>query len=168
MRKGYAKLRGKGSEVRHLGRALALVFEEFYNNALQTHREILLMLQLNVEMENILEANRNEYALLGDEAARFEGACDSMLILNGKIARAFAENGLQLFDLTAKVHLLQHLGILARGISPRVTWCFAGEDFQRRAQQLAQSAVRGLQPTAVMGKMARKYRLALERQLTDP
>ena len=168
MRKGYAKLRGKGSEVRHLGRALALVFEQFYNNALQTHREILLMLQLNVEMENILEANRNEYALPGDEAARFEGACDSMLILNGKIARTFAENGLQLFDLTAKAHLLQHLGILARGISPRVTWCFAGEDFQRRAQQLAQSAVRGLQPTAVMGKMARKYRLALERQLTDP
>ena len=53
MRNGYAKLRGKGAEVRHLGRALVLVFEEFYNNALQTHREILLMLQLNVASASV-------------------------------------------------------------------------------------------------------------------
>ena len=168
IRSGYSKLRGKGSEVRHLGRALCLVFQECHNEHLEVHREILLMLQLNAEMENILEANKDHYAFPGPEAARFTTACDSMLVLQSKIARAFAESGVQLFDLTSKTHLLQHLGMLARAISPRVTWCFAGEDFQKKAQQMAQAAVRGLKPSSVMVKIARKYRLALERQFAQP
>ncbi|CAE7347940.1 unnamed protein product, partial [Symbiodinium sp. KB8] len=67
IRAGYAKLRGKASEVRHLGRALSRVFDDFMNDALQIHRDISRMLHFNIEMENILEQNRAKYALPEEE-----------------------------------------------------------------------------------------------------
>ena len=166
-RKGYAKLRGKAGEIRHLGRALRVVFEKFYNPAIEVHREILLMLRFNNAMERILEENRFEYSLPPAAAQEFRQACDGMLLLQAKIARHFAESGCQLFDLTTKCHLLQHLGLLGGAISPRVTWCFSGEDFMQKSQCLAQACARGTPGHLVMPKMAGKYRVALQLQFTN-
>ena len=167
IRAGYAKLRGKASEVRHLGRALSRVFDDFMNDALQIHRDISRMLHFNIEMENILEQNRAKYALPEEEATRFARSCDAMLLLQERIARHFAISGSQLFNLTSKSHMLQHLGILARAINPRLTWCWSGEDFMQQTQALAQSAVRGVRATDVMTKMARKYRVGLHLKFAE-
>ena len=167
MRAGYSKLRGKAGEIRHLGKALCKVWETLHDPTVQIHREILLMLRCNVAMESVIEEFRYRYALPPAPAEKFRQNCDAMLLIQAKIARFYAENGLQLFDLTSKCHLLQHLGILAAFISPRTTWCFSGEDFMKKSQTLAQSAVRGLPCTKVMGKMASKYRLALQLQFDE-
>ena len=119
MRSGYAKLRGKASEIRHLGKALQIVWLKFYNKRLGVHRDIALILKLNCAMESIIEDNRSEYAFPPEAATRFRTSCDGMLLLLSKTAKHFAEDGQQFFDLTSKNHLLQHLGILAGGISPR-------------------------------------------------
>ena len=150
IRAGYAKLRGKASEVRHLGRALSRVFDDFMNDALQIHRDISRMLHFNIEMENILEQNRAKYALPEEEATRFARSCDAMLLLQERIARHVAI-----------------LGILARAINPRLTWCWSGEDFMQQTQALAQSAVRGVRATDVMTKMARKYRVGLHLKFAE-
>ena len=119
MRSGYAKPRGKASEIRHLGKALQIVWLKFYNKRLGVHRDIALILKLNCAMESIIEDNRSEYAFPPEAATRFRTSCDGMLLLLSKTAKHFAEDGQQFFDLTSKNHLLQHLGILAGGISPR-------------------------------------------------
>ena len=162
IRKGYSKLRGKAGELRHLGHALTLVFQKFMNPHLQVHREILLMLQANNFMERLLEENRFRYSLSTSDARRFEEACNSMLLLQASVARHFAEAGKQLFDVTSKCHLLQHLAMTAGGVNPRVTWCFSGEDMMQKMQCLAQSSSRGVHVTRVMSKMIRKYRIAME------
>ena len=58
MRSGYAKLRGKASEIRHLGKALQIMWLKFYNKRLGVHRDIALILKLNCAMESIIEDNR--------------------------------------------------------------------------------------------------------------
>eukprot|EP00439_Symbiodinium_sp_Y106_P030300 s2_g3.t1 len=71
MRSGYAKLRGKASEIRHLGKALQIVWLKFYNKRLGVHRDIALILKLNCAMESIIEDNRSEYAFPPEAATRF-------------------------------------------------------------------------------------------------
>ena len=164
IRAGYSKLRGKGGEIRHLGFALTIVFRRFMNKNLQVHREVLYMLEANNRMEKLLEENRTQWAFDAEPAMQFEEACEQMFLLQARVARHFAESGERLFDMTPKCHFLQHLAIMAKGISPRVTWCFAGEDMMQRVQTLAQSSSRGVHVTRVMAKMIRKYRLALKLQ----
>ena len=41
-------------------------------------------------------------------------------------------------------------------------WCFSGEDFQKRAQQLAQASVKGNNAASAVNKIVRHYRLAMQ------
>ena len=70
------------------------------------------------EWERLLADNRREFAFPPEEARKFTDACDVMLLLHQKVALHYAQNGVQLFDVTSKCHLLQHLGILAGSINP--------------------------------------------------
>ena len=119
MRSGYAKLRGKAAEIRHLGKALYVVWLKFHKKDLQIHRDIALVLKLNCAMETLIEDYRTEYSFPPEAARRFQSACDGMLLMLSKVAKHYAEEGQQFFDLTNKWHFLQHLGLLAGGISPR-------------------------------------------------
>ena len=56
--KGPLKLRGKGSEIKGFGSILLLLWNEFKNDSLETHRMITAMLKLNVEMEKLLAENK--------------------------------------------------------------------------------------------------------------
>ena len=146
--------------MRHLGKAICLVFEQFHTAGIQVHREVLSMLRLNVRMETSLADNRTQFAFPPEEARKFTDACDAMLLLHHKVALHYAQNGVQLFEVTRKCHLLQHVGILAGNIKSRATWCLSGEDFMQKSQLMAQAAVRGFQSTKVIAKLARKYRIA--------
>jgi hypothetical protein len=160
-RSGYPKLRGKAAEIKSFGRVLVDIFNRHHNPAIEIHREVLLMLRLNVQMEDILSEHRSQITLPPSAAAAFEEATSGHLLLYAQLAKHFAEEGLQLFDLTSKFHLLQHLSLLARHVSPRCVWCFSGEDLMSRVQLLAQSCSRGVHPLSVVSKMARHYRIAL-------
>ena len=41
-------------------------------------------------------------------------------------------------------------------------WCFAGEDLQKRVQQLAQASVKGNNAASAVCKLVRHYRLAMQ------
>ncbi|CAJ1345031.1 unnamed protein product [Effrenium voratum] len=88
-------------------------------------------------------------------------AMDAMLLLQTQIAEHFVEEGLQYFDVTAKSHMLQHCALAAKHLSPRVVWCFAGEDMQKKLQTLAKSSVTGNGPAQATRKMCSRYRIAL-------
>ena len=47
-----------------------------------------------------------------------------------------------LWQVTSKLHWLCHAALAASWISPRLTWCFKGEDFMRCSQILAASCLR--------------------------
>ncbi|CAE7526142.1 unnamed protein product [Symbiodinium sp. CCMP2592] len=165
---GYPKLRGKGYELKNFGRALLHVWEQCMKPHIQTHQQILLMFQMNVKMEDLLSEHKTLWVLPEAAAREFRESARAMLLVYNAVARHFAEEGLQLFDITSKFHLLQHITDYADCVSPRLVWCFSGEDLMRHMQHLAQSCSRGVKPVTVVNKMARKYRLAMHLQLTKP
>ena len=158
----YPKLRGKAAEVKHLAGALEHCWKKIYNPNLQVNRQIALYLKLNLELEDLLTVNRDELALPPDDAAKFEQTCTAMLLLLTQIAEHFIAD--RFFNITQKAHFLQHISLLSRFLSPRLTWCFMGEDMQKRMSGLAKSCVNGQRPGQTIGKMFNRYRLALQLQ----
>ena len=58
----FPKLRGKGSEIRHFGKALLSLWSKEMNVHLSLHKKILLMLQLNVELEDTITEFKEEFS----------------------------------------------------------------------------------------------------------
>ena len=126
----YPKLRGKAAEVKYLAGALLCIWKKFHNPCFLVHRQIALYLKLNLEVEDLLTINKKELALPPDDAVKFEKTCTAMLLVLTQIAEHFIED--RFFNITQKAHFLQHISILSRFLSPRLTWCFMGEDMQKK------------------------------------
>ena len=116
----YPKLRGKASEIRHFGKALLALWNQFSNQALLLHRRIALMLKHNVHLEDMITHHKEDFSLPPGPAQEFEETANGMLLLLTQIADHFVEEGLKVFDITSKSHMLQELAILSRCINPKV------------------------------------------------
>lgn len=157
----YPKLRGKAAEIRHMCRPMSALWRRYMNSHLLVHRQIDLMLRLNIEVEQILTDAGGAYALVPAEADRLEQATFSMMQLCVQIADHFIEAGEPLFDMTSKAHALVHCVLLARFVSPRLTWAFKGEDMMQKSQQLLKACVKGNNGAQAFRKMLGHYRLGL-------
>ena len=155
----YPKLRGKAAEVKYFCRPLHYAWTKYMNENLLVHRQLALYLKLNCELEELLIVHKDKFALPGDDAARFQSICNSMLLLLSQIAEHFLTD--RLFNLTQKAHYIQHIALLSRFLNPRCTWCFQGEDMQKRMSTLAKSCVQGQRPGQCLTKMMLRYRLGL-------
>ena len=131
------------------------------NVEIELHRRVRLMLRMNVMCEQLLTECKEEVCFPEPRCTQFAEAMDAMLLLQTQIAEHFVEEGLQYFDVTAKSHMLQHCALAAKHLSPRVVWCFAGEDMQKKLQTLAKSSLKGNGPAQATRKMCSRYRIAL-------
>ena len=134
------------------------------NVGLQVHRKIKLLLKPNNLLEDLIVEYRDAFCFPGEAASKFRSALDGYLLLQQELSRHFQDSEPRLFTITEKCHFLQHLAMEAHFISPRLIWCFAGEDQQRRVQRLMASCVKGQRPGQSILKMVQRYRLALRLQ----
>ena len=155
----YPKLRGKGAEIKYLCGPMWHVWNKYHKPHLRVHRQILLYLKMNNELEDILITYKHELALPSDVADTFANTCTGMLLVLSTVAEHFI--GERLFSLTQKSHFLQHISLLARYLNPRLTWCFMGEDMQRKLSNLGKACVSGQRPGQTIGKMMLRYRVGL-------
>lgn len=164
---GTPKLRGKAGEIRHFADIIVHLWQRHMSSELLVHKQIHLLLKLSARMEQLITDNREEIAFPPPEARKFATACQEMLSLHAVLANHFAEEETDLFTLTSKCHMLQHISLLAGCINPRLVWCFSGEDMQNRVQQLAQASVKGNNAASAVNKIVRHYRLAMQIAFMD-
>jgi hypothetical protein len=159
------KLRGKAAEIKHFGKALLWLWSRHMNNALRLHKQILLLLKLNVKMETILTKCKADYAIPAADAAVFKQCAFDMAQLNSQLADHFMEDDCNAFQVTSKLHMVLHSALMAEHLNPRVVWCFTGEDMMKHYQHLAGSCVKGLKGPAAHKKMMTHYKLAMHLQM---
>lgn len=157
----FPKLRGKAAEVRHLAIPLAALWKHYMNDNILLHRQIHLLLRLNIQFEKLIDDFRDSYALPEHAANALTDCAFSMMQICTQCAEHFLDDGIPLFDLTSKSHFVVHIAMLSRHVNPRLTWCFRGEDMMRKVQELLQSCVRGNHGALVFRKMISHYRLGL-------
>ena len=67
-----------------------------------------------------------------------------------------------------ETHYLMHFGLSCTELSPRVGWCYSGEDMMGRVKVLVQASCRGTAPQKLMPKMLQKYSIGLSYALMPP
>ena len=153
---GFPRLKGKAAEVKHLAAPLLAACDVFLCRN-DIHQRIRLLLKLALTMEEVLENNKDKYALPRIEAEAFRRAAYGFAQVTTSLGRHFHENGDLLFHYTIKYHYLCHLGDMASFINPRLAWCYSGEDFMRISRTLVQSAAHGTARHLVAHKVVEKY-----------
>ena len=153
----FAKLRGRAAEIKKMGAPLLHVWASRMDPESVPHGQIKMMLQASVKLEEMLEdhAELNKYTpSIHDE---FMQACDKFLVLSTAVARFYADEGLKVFDIVPKHHLLWHACHMSQFLNPRRSWCYSGEDYMQHMRKLAQSCLRGTPSWMVSQKMTRKF-----------
>ena len=69
-----------------------------------------------------------------------------------------------LFGVTGKLHYVVHAGIFSRSLSPRLSWCYAGEDLMLHVKRLWAASSVGVKADKVSTRFAESYAFALQLQ----
>jgi hypothetical protein len=159
----FAKLKGKAAEIRHLGGPLVVAFQRHMDQASVTHRQVLLGLRYSVAMEELVDSHAEAIVWPAAAAEQFLEAAYNYLACQTALGQHFQRppEARLLFLTTIKSHVLLHLAMLTKHMSPRLAWCYAGEDLMHRVRGMVAGAQRGTNPVLVVSKVMRKYLWAL-------
>ena len=153
---GFPRLKGKAAEVKHLAAPLLGALDLFLSNN-EIHQQMKLLLKLAVRMDEVLDSNKDLFVLPPADATAFKKAAYGFAQVTTSLGHHFHEKGDMLFNFTIKFHYLCHLGDIASYISPRVAWCYKGEDMMQILRKLVQSVARGTPQHLVAHKVIVKY-----------
>ena len=158
----YPKLKGRASEVRHLGGALLEVWERFMDRgggeAGTLHKKVRLGLRMSVCIENVLTRCKHHYKLEGDDLSEYEKAIWGFLSVQNSLAHDMVRAKKKLFNVTIKSHCLGHSALRAGFINPVLEWCYGGESMMHTTKTLAASCVARSPPSGMYEKFWIKYR----------
>ena len=159
---GAHKLRGKAGEIKNIAKPMLKLWTEFHDAGNDIHKKILLLMITLVDIETLLAEHSGEINL--PEAAYKQFVKNTFLIAQLQQMLSDHFQGLnkpKVFSATSKTHQILHAALYSKHVQPSLTWCFGGEDYMRKIQNLGQSTVRGVNPHNTTIKMANHYRLGL-------
>ena len=162
-KKGIA-LKGKAQEVKDLGPVLLEIWEKHFNKTIKIHRQVRLILDLSVCLENIIDDMQGWRPTPLQSEALIETAHAYLNVLQSANDHFKSDDAgpVELFHVTIKGHFLLHICYLAKFLNPSVAWCYRGEDFMGKIRPLAASCAKRAQPWEVTNKIISKYRHALQ------
>lgn len=118
---GTPKLRGKAGEIRHLAPAMLYIWNRHKGAAATTvHTMISALLKESCQLENHISDYKDALSFPPVVAKQFSKSCENMLTLQASLASHFIGEGLDLFTLTSKAHMLQHIAMVSGCVSPRL------------------------------------------------
>lgn len=161
----FPQLKGRAAEVKGLAHPLCKCVEDFLDDGSQVHKWMKKLMLAIVQIEEILTLHCDEYVLPADVAREFLAGCDAIVKLNTALGKHFHDRGDLLFNHTIKFHYLQHVGLIAAYINPRLAWCYSGEDLLQRVRSIARSSQHGTKQGGVPPKVMRKYAQGLSFKL---
>ena len=160
----YPSLKGKASELRHFGHALAYAFEFFRIVGNPIHTRIAVVLAASSRMEELLDETPDAYRLSRPMAADLVGQTEVYGDNITALRRHFASLAppVRMFRFTPKIHLIQELALHSHFIHPRLGWCWSGEDFMHKMQKVIQSCLSSCAPHQVVSEAMAKYAAGID------
>ena len=94
-------------------------------------------------------------------AAQLSELALSYISLYLNLSEHFANEGVKIFNVTSKAHMMVHSLLLAGHVHPYVVWCFKGEDFMRISSRVLKTSVNGVPPHVASLKGVTKLRAGM-------
>jgi hypothetical protein len=162
------ELRGKAAEIKALVPALLAAWQHWMSPDDPIHVQIETALMASVKVDELLEQSREEIALSGDVLLQYQHCVALFAVLQNSLAWHFnGLLGIPLFKVTVKTHYFMHSAFQAMYLNPRLSWCFAGEDFMKVVKIIALACASGASLHKAGEKVVQKYCWGLHLQLED-
>ena len=154
--KPFYRLSAKAVETRDLLPALLAILDPWKGNALVQWWQRLLL--LSTKLDELVFENPNMW-LSQEERRKLKAGVFEYNQLLSQLAWHFLKVGKPFCNYTIKNHYLLHIGLSAAksGISPRVAFCFQGEDFMSLIKSLTVASGRGVSSAKLIDKVIAKY-----------
>ena len=156
------KLKGKAAQIKAFGKPLFTYWQKLYNPAVYVQKLVLIYLKLNLQCEELLDLNKSEEFFNSEDAAKFQSAAFGYSHIHHLLFDHFESEEVPkgMFQVTSKMHWQLHSALLSQYISPRLVWCFQGEDLMRKVQSLGASCTSGNSLVTSTVKMMDHWRIA--------
>lgn len=153
----FPLLKGKAAELWHVGAALRVAFKASMKPDDFQHKQALVMLDLCNKMEGILDDFAGEHVFPGNVADDFFKSTIGVVQLNQTLGHFYHPKRNVKFNTTTKFHVLVRIGLLAKTMHPRMTWCRSGEGFMKITKHNMQRCLSGVTPAATCHTTMCKY-----------
>ena len=158
----FPRLKGRGAEVRGLGRPLLHVFRILMDASSMQQRQMRLALEFLAKLEDLLDQHTpNIWRWPAAASAAFLDATIKFLACQTALGGHFHGQGVLLFHCTIKSHIAIHLARMTKYLNPKLAWCYAGEDMMGKVRSLVHGATASSPPELVVSKVLDKYMRAL-------
>ena len=157
----FPKLSAKAMEIRHLIGPVAKVLEVWVANPVVAWLHKLVVLSKG--MDDLVFGNKS-FMLSPVDAQALGEAIFAFNSTLSKLAWHFHRQGEPFCNYTIKNHYLCHIGLdVSRTcISPRLSFCFQGEDFMHVVKVLCMASARGVDSAKLINKVLEKYLQGLD------
>ena len=165
----FPKLHAKAAEVKSMLQPVSSAMQHFRDigPSKQTVLDLIVkVLDASSSIDQVVDQ------IVGFKASPAQGRRLEELVLDmnvgiTKLCHHFVQQGLFLFNFVPKNHYLFHLADSAKHLSPRLAWCYQGEDLMNKVKVLAQGSFRGTAPKILGNKVLGKYLVGLSQALSD-
>ena len=164
----FPRLHAKAAETKALIEPVCAALTHFQDQDRSKHA-------LLRSMVHVLECSRNIDLLVSGidgfkctpaEGARLKALVLEMNVSISKLCHFFHNQAIFLFNFVPKNHYLFHLAELGQYVSPKLAWCYQGEDLMSKIKVLAQGSFRGTPSKKLGNKILGKYLVGLANALS--
>ena len=158
----FPRLAAKAMEIKCLLPAIEELLQPWLpgNVQLQWFHRLVALSRL---LDDIVFGNKS-FLLSEPERVQLRAGIFQYNQLLTQLARHFHTRGLPYCNFLPKIHFLMHIGVNTSksGVSPRLAWCFQGEDFMSLLKSLCTSSSRGIDSAKLVMKVNEKYLRGLD------
>ena len=116
---------------------------------------------------DFLVSGMDGFVISPDQGAQLQSLVLRLNVGTTRLCQHFHAQQLFLFNFVPKNHYLFHIADLGQHMSPKLAWCYQGEDLMHKVKVLAQGSFRGTSAKILGNKVVSKYLLGLSRALAN-
>ena len=165
----FPKLSVKAAEAKSLLLPVACCLQDFEDqdpSKKELLQSIVKVLQQSHDID-VLVDSMNTFKIDESQGKALEKLVYDLNVGTTKLCHFFTQQGLFLFNFLPKNHYLFHLAQRGRHMSPKLSWCYQGEDLMQKIKKLAQSCFSGTLPRNLGSKIISKYLVGLDLTLGE-
>ena len=157
------RLHAKAGEVKTMLPAVSAFFQNLVsdnhgNEDLKLMSEVLsLSARIDINLDQQIGFMVNQ-----EIAEEFKELIHSHNKKTAILCHRFHSRALAFFNFIPKHHYLFHIADLSLHLSPKLGWCWKGEDMMYKVKMMAQASCRAIAPTKLGNKVVEKYLISLD------
>ena len=165
----FPKLHAKAAETKSLLAPVSAALQHFRDQDADQQEVLDIMVKVLDDSHSIDKVVDGMTGFKGSAAQgkQLEDLVYSMNIGITKLCHLFMAKGQFLFNFVPKNHYLFHMAALGKHMSPKLAWCYQGEDLMHKVKVLAQGSFRGTPAKNLGNKVMGKYLIGLSKALSS-